>query len=108
MPEEGLIDSNEREGPAVEWQGTIGSSAEKHRSASQGAMDSAGAAVIDFKRAARLDSDALQVLLALDFALKRSGREPSTRGLNDDIRAYLGLTGASGPPANGDESPSGS
>ena len=96
MPEEASVEVCERDGAAViELQGSIDvSAASQLRDAGQNTMDSAGGAVVDFSRAERLDSSALQVLLALDFALKRSGRSLRTRGLDENIRAYLRLCGA--------------
>jgi hypothetical protein len=74
---------------------------ERDGAAAGGPVEAANAA--DFSRAARLDSSTLQMLLALDFALKRSGRDPQTGGLKSDIRAYLRHYGSGSAAAGQDD-----
>jgi len=81
--------------PRIELSGTIDVFlARDLLNAAKGAAGATGDVTVDCAKLDRLDTSALQVLLALEQTLRAQGRSTDVRGANDAVRAFFGFSGA--------------
>jgi anti-anti-sigma factor len=80
--------------PRIELSGTIDVFlARQLLDAATGAVSAEGDVVVDCARLDRLDTSALQVLLALERQLAGQGRRILLRGVGEPVRALFGFAG---------------